>query len=159
MSDLTNAKLMIMDFEGFRANAYLCPAGIQTIGYGTTGPEIKIGMVWDKAEAYKAMCDRVDELFHQISDVLQYDYDDNEISALIDFCYNLGFAAFKGSTLLRRLNVDDPNATDELLKWDNCLGKPSKGLRARRISEYVLFNEERLIKSSDAALLIPQYYA
>ena len=34
----TNAKgiALIVEFEGYRGEAYLCPAGVWTIGYGST---------------------------------------------------------------------------------------------------------------------------
>lgn len=31
---------LIAKWEGFRAEAYLCPAGVWTIGYGHTGPDV-----------------------------------------------------------------------------------------------------------------------
>ena len=34
----------IRDFEGCSLVAYLCPAGIWTVGYGHTGPEVHEGL-------------------------------------------------------------------------------------------------------------------
>ncbi|MFN7216191.1 lysozyme, partial [Microcystis sp.] len=42
---------LIKHFEGFRDKAYICPAGVLTIGYGTTGTRVKPGMVIDKKTA------------------------------------------------------------------------------------------------------------
>ena len=36
MTDLTVAKELCRRFEGFRSKPYLCPAGIPTIGIGST---------------------------------------------------------------------------------------------------------------------------
>jgi len=50
-------KELIKSFEGFRAIAYICPAGVPTIGYGTTrinGSRVKEGMkiTSDEAEVF-----------------------------------------------------------------------------------------------------------
>ena len=50
---------LIKKYEGFRSTAYLCPAGIWTIGYGTTlinGKPVAKGMTISK--------DRAEELFN-----------------------------------------------------------------------------------------------
>ena len=35
---------LIKLFEGVSFNAYVCPAGVLTIGYGHTGPDVKPGL-------------------------------------------------------------------------------------------------------------------
>ena len=46
---------LIKEFEGFSANAYLCPAKIPTIGYGNTfwedGRKVKLGEQISKTDA------------------------------------------------------------------------------------------------------------
>jgi lysozyme len=42
---------LIKSFEGLRLKGYLCPAGVATVGYGHTGPEVKVGMVITLAQA------------------------------------------------------------------------------------------------------------
>ena len=37
--------------EGLRLEAYLCPAKVWTVGYGSTGPHVKKGMVITPGEA------------------------------------------------------------------------------------------------------------
>ena len=42
---------LIKSFEGMKLAAYKCPAGIPTIGYGSTGPHVKMGMTITRDEA------------------------------------------------------------------------------------------------------------
>ncbi len=35
---------LVKEFEGLYLTAYICPAGVLTIGYGHTGPDVKPGM-------------------------------------------------------------------------------------------------------------------
>ena len=42
--NVNNAGLaLIKQFEGLRLDAYKCPAGVWTIGYGHTGPDVAPG--------------------------------------------------------------------------------------------------------------------
>ena len=45
---------LIKEFEGCRLKAYLCPAGVWTIGWGCT-EGVKPGMVWSREEAEQAL--------------------------------------------------------------------------------------------------------
>jgi lysozyme len=42
---------LLKQLEGRRLNAYQDQAGIWTIGYGHTGPEVNAGLVWSQAQA------------------------------------------------------------------------------------------------------------
>ena len=50
---------LIKDFEGFRAKAYICPAGVLTIGYGTTGGRVRSGMVIEEKTAERWLLEDV----------------------------------------------------------------------------------------------------
>lgn len=77
---------------------------------------------------------------------------DNQFSALVSFCYNVGFG-IKGrrdgflfvraggpSALLKRLREQDFEAAGaEFLRWDHVGGAKSAGLRRRRLAEQALF--------------------
>jgi lysozyme len=61
---------------------------------------------------------------------------DAQICAIVDFAYNLGLGALKGSTLRKRLNAGDiEGALVELAKWNKGGGKVLKGLVLRRQAE------------------------
>ena len=65
---------------------------------------------------------------------------DNQFSALVSFCYNVGPGNLKSSTLLRHVNNGKfPEAANEFLKWTKAQGKELPGLVKRREAERRLF--------------------
>ena len=138
----TSAKgiTLIKQSEGFRAKAYKCPAGVWTIGYGTTAGVIP-GMVVTEAEANALMMKHVSGIEKQLNG-LSLRLRQTQYDALIDFIYNLGFGNFLGSGLLRmiKVNPDSSNIPTEFRKWKNSGGSPSKGLIFRREAEIRLYN-------------------
>lgn len=128
--------------EGLALNAYRCPAGVLTIGYGHTGNDVQPGMVITEAEADEILLrdveffeDRVDRAlatFHPTSG--------NQFSAMVSFCFNVGHQAFRDSTLLRKHNAGDAQAAaDQFLRWDRAGGRVLPGLTSRRKAERSLY--------------------
>lgn len=138
---------LIKWWESLRLNAYLCPAGVPTIGYGHTG-DVKLG-------------DKITE--HQADAILEVDLDkfergverltagvelnSSEFSALVSFAFNLGLANLERSALLRKLKAGAPRAevAAEFGKWTKARGPKTKqlvelpGLVKRRAAERDLF--------------------
>lgn len=136
---------LIKEFEGFRAKAYKCPAGVWTIGYGTTaaanvGIDPVPGMVIteDEAEAYLEAT--LEKFGHQIKPHIKAPINNNEYGAFLSLAYNIGPGAFNGSTALRKFNAGDkPGAAKALLMWNKAGGRVLKGLVRRREAEKKLF--------------------
>lgn len=64
----------------------------------------------------------------------------NQVDALISFIFNVGCAAFAGSTMLARLNVGDYAAAQaEFQRWNHVDGQVSIVLTGRRHREETLF--------------------
>ncbi|MFX4209276.1 lysozyme [Aliarcobacter butzleri] len=136
---------LIKEFEGFSANAYLCPAKIPTIGYGNTfwedGRKVKIGEQISKAKAlelleFLANKDFADKIFT----LLKVEVNQNQFDAMVSLTYNIGIGNFIKSTLLKKVNAKDfIGASDEFLKWDKSGGKQLLGLTRRRQREKELF--------------------
>lgn len=130
---------LIKDFEGCRLKAYLCPAGVWTIGYGHT-QGVKPDMVITQLDAERFLRQDLKRFEDAISTLVKVSLTPNQFSALVSFVYNVGINAFKNSTLLRKLNQKDyKGAANELLRWDKVNGKPLLGLTKRRIAEKDLF--------------------
>lgn len=129
---------LIRRFEGLRLKAYLCPAGVWTLGYGSTGSDIKPGMTWTKEQAEERM--RQDaHVFAgaaiKLCPVLPL-HGEAKTAAIADFAYNLGATRLAGSTLRRKVNAQDwPAAQRELRKWVFGGGKKLPGLVIRREAE------------------------
>lgn len=136
---------LIKEFEGFSANAYLCPAKIPTIGYGNTfwedGRKVRIGEQISKSKAlelleFVANKDFADKIFP----LIKVEVNQNQFDAMVSLAYNIGVGAFSNSTLLKRVNAKDfLGAANEFLKWDKSGGKPLLGLTRRRQREKELF--------------------
>jgi lysozyme len=140
-----NAINLIKKFEGFKGNSYLCPAGVPTIGYGSTiwtdGSRVKIGQTVTLKDAEKLMAFFLANVIHFIPD----NVNQNQFDALSSFLYNVGVDNFRKSTLLKlvRKNPDNELIRDEFMKWTlvrkNGSLVQSNGLKNRRKAEIDLY--------------------
>ena len=79
----------IADFEGIRLKAYLCPAGVLTIGVGHTGPDVKEGMTISKQRALDLFEQDI-RIFENHVTVTGLTLTQNQFDALVSFAYNCG---------------------------------------------------------------------
>lgn len=129
---------LVRQFEGLRLKPYLCPAGIPTIGYGHTGPEVTLDSPPISAQfAEELMQEDVERFVRtalRLSPILSDD--DNKLCAIADFCFNLGTGRYKASTLKRKVDVGEwQEAAEQLSKWVWGGGRKLPGLAARRAAE------------------------
>jgi len=139
------ALALMRRFEGFYPKPYLCPAGVPTIGYGSTyyqdGTRVTLtdpAISRERAEALLLATVQAVYLPAVLKLCPGLDHPDR-LAALIDFTYNLGGSALKGSTLRKRVNAGDWDAVPgELRKWDKAGGRVLRGLTIRREAEAAL---------------------
>lgn len=130
---------LIKQFESCRLEAYRCPAGILTIGYGST-ENVYDGMRIPMDEALRRLQDHLAPMEAEIGRLVKVPLTQNQFDALACFCFNCGIGAFEKSTLLRCLNMHHyDDAAQEFLKWDKVNGVPCAGLLRRRQAERELF--------------------
>ena len=130
----------IKQWEGHRLTAYQDQAGVWTIGYGHTGPEVVKGLTITMARATQLLKKDIAWAEKAVSDLVKVPLTDNQFGALVSFVFNVGGAAFKSSTLLKKLNGRQYTAVpSELAKWNKITvgGKKvtNKGLVNRRAAE------------------------
>jgi lysozyme len=146
---------LIKDYEKCRLKAYLCQAGVPTIGWGTTvycsGHKVKLGDEITQEQAdneflwhFEDMTDRVRALL-KFPDLLS----ENQMGAILSLVYNIGIGAFEDSTLRFKLNRFSPlvikdsvildSIAEEFKRWNKVKGKESAGLTRRRKEEMELF--------------------
>ena len=131
---------LIKSFEGCRLTAYKCPAGIWTIGFGTTGTAIKEGLVWSQAQADEALAKHLEEFSRGVTDLLKVSVTQGQFDALVSFAYNVGPGALRKSTLLKMLNDGDySGAAGQFIRWINKGSSFEAGLRRRREAERQMF--------------------
>ncbi len=135
---------IIKDSEGLRLTGYLCPAGIPTVGYGHTGPDVKVGMTITQASADALLAADLATFEAAVTKSVGSHATDNQFSALVSFAFNLGAEALRTSTLLRKHNAGDyAGAKAEFGKWVKARagGKlvTLPGLVKRRSAEAALY--------------------
>lgn len=144
----------IKQWEGLRLRSYQDSAGVWTIGYGhTSDASFKVGPGQTITEAKATELLRVDlrEAEQAIDRVVTVPLNDNQFGALVSFAYNVGNAAFRKSTLLRKLNAGDYDAVpSELAKWNKAGGKVVQGLVNRRAAEAGLWSTGAFVSSASA---------
>ncbi len=111
-------------FEGLSLNAYICPAGVPTIGYGSThhltGEKVKIG----DAAITESMAN-----LYLATEIKGF-------AAITDFAFNCGSGRLKSSTLRRTVNSEDwQESSVQLQRWIWGGGRKLPGLIRRRRAE------------------------
>ena len=130
---------LIKSFEGCELTAYVCPAGVLTIGYGSTGPHVSSGMTITEAEAEALLLKDLVRFEKAVNELVKVPLSQGNYDALVSFTFNCGEGAFADSTLLRELNAGkDPDLTakSQLPRWTN---GGLAGLVRRRAAEVELF--------------------
>lgn len=146
MTALAYAVALIKRWEGCELKAYADPGtggDPWTIGWGSTGPGIKKGVVWTQAQADDRLALDVERFMRGVSSVIKVKVSDNELGALTSLAYNIGQTAFARSTLLRLLNAGQKaQAAEQFLVWKKAGGKVMQGLLNRRKDERRVFLEK-----------------
>lgn len=144
-----NGLNLIKQFEGFSSHPYPDPGTGDlpiTIGYGSTyyedGTKIKMSdSPISKERATELLKNTVTIYERTVDSYTRDDINQNQFDALVSFCYNVGVANLKISTLLKLVNVNpnDPNIKLQFKRWNKANGKVMEGLTKRRIIESELY--------------------
>jgi lysozyme len=140
------AAALCKQFEGYRGKPYLCPAGVATIGYGSTyyADGRKVALTDAPMSEPDAAALLLQELHHTyLPGVLRQCpillTDERKCNAIVDFVYNLGLGRLQTSTLKRKINASDWDAAQEqLMLWTKGGGRVLPGLVKRRAAESAL---------------------
>lgn len=146
------AKELISQFEGCHLNAYLCPAGVATIGWGSTrypdGSRVRLGQSISQQRADELLSHEIERIAKVLEENIPY-WDEmsiNQKSALISFGYNLGAYFYNGSSFGTISRVLRSKAWDQMpnamLLYRNPGSHFETGLKRRRIAEGELFMKQ-----------------
>lgn len=135
---------LIKSFESLRTRAYQDTGGVWTIGYGHTSaagnPKVFRGMVVSPESAERILMDDVTQFAMGVEQLVIVNLNDNQFGALVSFAFNVGLGAFKGSSVLARVNNRQfAEVPARLNLWVKDNGKVLKGLVRRRKAEGALF--------------------
>jgi lysozyme len=104
---------LIKHFEGCHKRipsgklvAYLCPAKVWTIGWGTTGSSVKQGTIVTQEVANLLLDEDVGRftrgVLRQSPSLIAFPA---RLAAVVSFAYNLGVGAYQASTMRRLINA------------------------------------------------------
>jgi len=145
-------------FEGLRLEAYQDCAGVWTIGYGHTGPEVHHGQCISEVEAETLLRADLARAVRTVQKAVEAELLQHQFDALVDFCYNVGRGSFLGSSLLRYVNCGEfDSAAVQFGLWIHAGGKIVPGLVRRRAAEAALFSGHGFssCENPDASNLTP----
>ena len=126
--------------------SYKCPAGVWTIGWGTTSADRKItgcniveGMTITEETANKWLEDSLNQKYAPLVSKYnsRYNWNQNQFDALVSFAYNVG--SIDGLTAKGTRTIEE--ISDKLLSYNKACGKELKGLTTRRQKEKELFDK------------------
>lgn len=150
---------LIKKFEGCRLDAYKCPAGVLTIGYGhtagvTAGQKISPA----QAEVYlRTDLEKYEKNVEKYNN--RYSWTQNEFDALVSFAFNIGSI----DKLIANGTRTKAVIAEKILLYNKAGGKVLTGLTKRRQAERELFlsgayeKDTSVEKSSAAAGGIKEY--
>jgi lysozyme len=136
---------LIKEFEGCKLLSYKCPAGVWTIGIGSTryadGSPVKANQALPNEEAALMLLTKTVAAYEHTVNTVGVELTQNEYDALVSLCYNIGSGNFVSSTLVKMLKAGEPKSevAKQFLRWDKAGGKPLAGLTRRRNAEAELF--------------------
>jgi len=140
---------LIMDFEGFRANAYKDVAGRWTIGFGNTNSDYaREGVKIDKEKALELLMSDIQGAAMVVKRLCDVPPLQHQLDAMTSLCLNIGDGNFAKSSVIKYHNLRDfDTASKAFLMWDKFTDpvtktlKVSNGLRRRRMIEAALYTQ------------------
>ena len=132
---------LIKEFEGLRCEAYRCPAGVLTIGYGSTGPHVKVGMVISEERAEELLLSDLRRFENGVEALVgNAATSDNQFSAMVSLGFNIGLGKLATSTVLKRHKLGNKiGCANAFLMWNRGGGRILPGLVRRREAERKLY--------------------
>ena len=129
----------IKQYESCKLFAYRDSVGVPTIGYGHT-KGVKMGMSITQKQAEDFLKDDIKPC-ERVLNAMGINYTQNQFDALVSWIFNLGEGKFSSSTMRKRIieRANDIDITDQMVRWYNAGGKPSPGLKRRRVKEANMF--------------------
>jgi lysozyme len=132
---------LIKEFEGFKAEAYICPSGFRTIGYGhVLAANDKINSI-DEDKAELLLYQDIAKAQASVIRNINVEITTGQFDALTSFTFNLGAAALQRSALRLKVNRGEhEQVPKEFMRWVYACGRILPGLVRRRKEESYLYS-------------------
>ena len=156
MKTSLQGRSLIIRGEGFRGDAYLCSAGVPTIGFGSIRyqdrDKVCLGDTISRDDAEKLLTYYIStQIDPMVPRLITRPLTQPQYDAFSSFLYNFGFEKTRGYTLTRVI-ADGPtdNTLEALKAWEAKVihwwpvyrmagGQPLLGLYRRRVAELLTF--------------------
>lgn len=140
MTPSAKIEAFIKGYEKCRLKAYMpAPDDVPTIGWGSTGPDVRMGMVWTQVQADARFAADLARFAGKVTALLGTSPTTQaQFDALVSFAYNVGYGdgGLKTSTLLRMHKAGDfAAAALQFARWNKQAGRILSGLTTRRSAE------------------------
>jgi lysozyme len=138
---------LIHSFEQCKLEAYPDPGSKDgnpwTIGWGSTGPDVKRGVVWTQEQCDERFVRDLAGFAAKVDAALDGSpANQNQFDAMVSLAYNIGIGAFQKSTVLRKHRAGDwHGAAAAYSLWIKNDGKIMRGLVRRRAAEADLYDD------------------
>ncbi|MBT0435155.1 lysozyme [Morganella morganii subsp. morganii] len=130
---IAGALVLIPALEGVRYEPYQDVAGVWTVCAGITGSDVIQGKKYTQKECDDLLVKHMQPAIRAVDTLVKVPLNDYQKVSLYSLTYNIGVAAFKKSTLLKKLNAGDQvGACNELRRWIYAGGVKWNGLVTRR---------------------------
>lgn len=133
---------IVKEFEGLRLEAYLCPAGVWTVGWGST-KNVHAGQQITEEEAEDLLKLDLESAERAVSKYITVPLTDNQFAALVSLTFNVGPGwMVKKYGLFMLLQAGSYlGAAERMLQYNKANGEVLRGLVRRREAESTLFSE------------------
>ena len=141
---------LITQSEGIKLKAYLCPAGVPTIGRGHTDgithQMVKDGYTISVNEEQLMFNDDMQKWENMVLANMIRQPNENQLAAFIALAFNIGIAGFRSSSVVKAFERGDDQAAAKAFGLWNKITDPatkkkvvSNGLSIRRAKESALY--------------------
>ena len=135
---------LIQKHEGCRLQAYLCPAGVWTIGWGTTrypdGTPVKEGDIITQDYADALLTDYLMQEVYPVFDKIPFDLTLDQKRAIASLVYNWNADGFLNSKLYKAICKKDWASVYH--EWDYGFKNSLNGIFKRRAEEVHCFMKD-----------------
>lgn len=132
----------IKSFELCKLKTYMpTPDDVPTIGWGSTGPDIRMGMTWTQEQADDRFAADLSRFAKRVAAALDAAPTlQREFDAMVSLAYNIGTGAFDRSSVARHhRDGNRSQAADSFLMWVKQKGRTLNGLVRRREAERKMY--------------------
>ena len=109
-------------------------------GWGSTGPDIALGLTWTQAECDNRFLDDLRSVGDRLTEIIgAASTSQDQFDAMLSLAYNAGPSIYHSSLMIYHREGRYEHAAAEFLQWDHQAGEVLPGLLRRREAEAAIY--------------------